>query len=210
MTASGTLFIVSAPSGAGKTSLVQALVSSMDDISVSVSHTTRAGRLGERDGLDYYFVDEGRFEAMVAQGDFLEHARVFGNLYGTARETVAKHLAQGRDIILEIDWQGADQVRSVMPAAVSIFILPPSHEELERRLRARNSDDPDAVRRRLGEAAAELSHYAEFEYLVVNDAFERALADLQAIVRACRLRLPVQQSHLAAELAALMAQKTLV
>lgn len=208
MAAIGTLFIVSAPSGAGKTSLVQALVSTMDDISVSVSHTTRAGRPGERDGVDYYFVDEGHFEGMVAQGAFLEHARVFGNLYGTARKTVMGLLQEGKDVVLEIDWQGADQVRSVMPAAVSIFILPPSHEELERRLRARNSDDPDAVRRRMREAAAELSHYAEFEYLVVNDAFERALADLQAIVRACRLRLPVQQSRLAAELAALMAQKT--
>ncbi|MGQ0658408.1 MAG: guanylate kinase [Chromatiales bacterium] len=207
---SGTLFIVSAPSGAGKTSLVAALVGATDNLVVSVSHTTRACRPGERDGVDYYFVEEARFNDMIAQGAFLEHAQVFGNRYGTARETVLSDLQKGRDVVLEIDWQGARQVRSLMPEAIAIFILPPSYEELERRLLKRESDDPETIGRRMQEAAAEISHYHEYQFLVVNDDFQRAVVDLQAIVRACRLHLPAQQSRLAGALAALVAPKTSV
>ena len=205
MSAPGTLFIVSAPSGAGKTSLVRALIDGTTDIAVSVSHTTRPQRPGEEDGVNYHFVDAGRFEAMVAQDAFLEHAQVFGNRYGTARETVARELDAGRDVILEIDWQGARQVRRLMPESVSIFILPPSHAELERRLRGRGTDGEETIRRRMNAAVAEMSHYHEYEFLVVNDDFPRAVADLQAIVRSCRLRLPAQQARLADRLALLMA-----
>lgn len=205
MTALGTLYIVSAPSGAGKTSLVRALIERTPDIVVSVSHTTRPQRPGEEEGVNYHFVDAGRFEAMVAQDAFLEHAQVFGNRYGTARETVSRALAAGRDVILEIDWQGARQVRRLMPESVSIFILPPSHAELERRLRGRGTDGEETIRRRMNAAVAEMSHYHEYEFLVVNDDFPRAVADLQAIVRSCRLRLPAQQARLADRLALLVA-----
>jgi len=203
----GTLFIVSAPSGGGKTSLVNALLGANENLSVSISHTTRPRRPGEQDGVDYHFVDQTRFLEMIAQGAFLEHAQVFGNRYGTARESVNTELQQGRDVILEIDWQGARQVRSLMPEAVAIFILPPSYEELERRLRKRDSDDDKTIKRRMDEAASELSHYREYQYLVINDDFHRALADLQAIVRACRLRLSAQQARLAPQLAGLMASR---
>ena len=203
----GTLFIVSAPSGGGKTSLVNALLGANENLSVSISHTTRPRRPGEQNGVDYHFVDQTRFLEMIAQGAFLEHAQVFGNRYGTARESVNTELQQGRDVILEIDWQGARQVRSLMPEAVAIFILPPSYEELERRLRKRDSDDDKTIKRRMDEAASELSHYREYQYLVINDDFHRALADLQAIVRACRLRLSAQQARLAPQLAGLMASR---
>ena len=203
----GTLFIVSAPSGGGKTSLVNALLGANENLSVSISHTTRPRRPGEQDGVDYHFVDQTRFLEMIAQGAFLEHAQVFGNRYGTARESVNTELQQGRDVILEIDWQSARQVRSLMPEAVAIFILPPSYEELERRLRKRDSDDDKTIKRRMDEAASELSHYREYQYLVINDDFHRALADLQAIVRACRLRLSAQQARLAPQLAGLMASR---
>lgn len=205
MSARGTLFIVSAPSGAGKTSLVRALVDGAADIAVSVSHTTRPQRPGEQDGVNYHFVELARFEAMIAEGAFLEHAEVFGNRYGTARETVTRELGAGRDVILEIDWQGARQIRRLMPAAVSIFILPPSHEELERRLRGRGTDDEQTIRRRLNAAMAEMSHYHEYDFLVVNDDFPRAVADLQAIVRSCRLRAAAQQARIGDQLALLMA-----
>jgi guanylate kinase len=207
MSARGTLFIVSAPSGAGKTSLVRALIDGAADIAVSVSHTTRPQRPGEQDGVNYHFVDAGRFEAMIAEDAFLEHAQVFGNRYGTARETVARELDAGRDVILEIDWQGARQVRRLMPAAVSIFILPPSHAELERRLRGRGTDEEETIRRRMNAAVAEMSHYDEYEFLVINDDFARAVADLQAIVRSCRLRLPAQQARLADRLVLLVAPR---
>jgi guanylate kinase len=207
MSARGTLFIVSAPSGAGKTSLVRALIDGAADIAVSVSHTTRPRRPGERDGVNYHFVGAARFEAMIAEGAFLEHAEVFGNRYGTARETVTRELDAGRNVILEIDWQGARQVRRLMPAAVSIFILPPSHAELERRLRGRDTDDEETIRRRMNAAVAEMSHYHEYEYLIINDDFPRAVADLQAVVRSCRLRLGAQQARLADQLALLVAPR---
>lgn len=207
MSASGTLFIVSAPSGAGKTSLVRALVEHTPDVIVSVSHTTRARRPGERDGVNYHFVEIAHFEAMVASNAFLEHAMVFGNHYGTARETVTRELSAGRDVILEIDWQGAQQVRTLMPEAVSVFILPPGYEELERRLRGRSTDTEETIRRRMNAAQAEMSHYGEYDYLVINDDFTRALTDLQALVRSTRLRLAAQQARNTAQLAQLVAPR---
>ena len=196
----GTLYIISAPSGAGKTSLVKALVDTMPGLAISVSHTTRPRRDGETDGVDYHFVDADGFAAMVEAGDFLEHARVFGNAYGTARSSVQAQLDVGTDVILEIDWQGAQQVRAAMPGAVSIFVLPPSRDELERRLRARGKDTEDVIARRLQEARSEMSHYDEYDYLVVNDAFGHALEELVAVVRARRLRLTAQQDRLGATL----------
>ncbi len=202
----GTLYIISAPSGAGKTSLVKALVDTMPGLAISVSHTTRPRRDGEVDGVDYHFVDGERFRAMVAAGDFLEHAQVFGNAYGTARSSVEAELQAGTDVILEIDWQGAQQVRAAMPDAVSIFILPPSRDELERRLRARGKDTEEVIARRLREAQGEMSHYHEYDYLVVNDAFGHALEELVAVVRARRLRINAQQERLGATLRDLLAE----
>jgi guanylate kinase len=201
----GTLFIISAPSGAGKTSLVNALVGSVDNLKVSVSHTTRPRRPGENHEVDYHFVAEERFQELVTHGAFLEYANVFGFHYGTARDTVMRELRQGCDVLLEIDWQGARQIRSLMPEAVSIFIVPPSLEELERRLRLRDSDNEETIRRRMREATAEISHYDEYHYLVFNDDFHRALADLQAIVRASRLLLGAQQGRLARQILNLVA-----
>jgi guanylate kinase len=188
----GMLLVVSAPSGAGKTSLVNALVASDPSVVVSVSHTTRPRRGNERDGEDYFFVDRARFVQMCDAGDFLEHALVFGNHYGTSRGAVERELARGRDVLLEIDWQGAQQVRQTIPSAVSLFILPPSRDALRERLRSRGQDDDDAIRQRTTEAVAEMSHHHEYDYLVVNDRFEDAVADLAAIIRAERLRLSRQ------------------
>lgn len=184
----GILFVVSAPSGAGKTSLVKALMERDAGLALSVSCTTRAPRAGEEDGVHYHFLTRDRFEAAVAAGDFTEHAEVFGNLYGTREADLRSHLGSGRDLILEIDWQGARQVRRRFPAAVSLFILPPSLEELERRLRGRGTDDEAVIARRLAQARDDLSHWAEYDYLVVNDRFESALSDLGSIVAAERLR----------------------
>lgn len=189
----GTLYIISAPSGAGKTSLVKELIDSMSDIRVSVSHTTRPIRPGERDGMNYHFTTPPAFERMIEDDVFLEHALVFGNYYGTSREWVEQQLREGIDVILEIDWQGAQQVRAKMPASVGIFILPPSREVLESRLRGRAQDSDEVIARRLGEAVTEMSHYAEYDYVVVNDDFDTALADLRAIVRARRQRMEVQR-----------------
>lgn len=188
----GTLFIVSAPSGAGKTSLVGALLEQDAGVTVSVSYTTRPPRAGERDGVDYHFVDRDRFLAMIGAGEFLEHAEVFGNFYGTARAAVAALLERGGDVILEIDWQGAQQVRQAFPACVGIFILPPSRAVLRERLNGRGKDDPAIIERRLQAAVEEISHYSEYDFIVVNDDFEAALADLCAIVRAERLHLAAQ------------------
>lgn len=185
---SGTLYIVSAPSGAGKTSLVKALVEAVPQVQVSVSHTTRPPRPGEQDGVHYHFVDTGTFERMAAEGGFLEHARVFDNYYGTARATLFEQLSSGADVILEIDWQGARQVRAALPEAVGIFILPPSRAVLEQRLRARGQDGEEVIARRMRAAIDEMSHWAEFDYLVINDDFGTALEDLKAILRARRLR----------------------
>ena len=188
MTASGTLFIISAPSGAGKTSLVRALLDSTPGIGVSVSHTTRAPRPGETDGVDYHFVSVAEFEKMVAEGVFLEHARVFDNFYGTSRRAIEARLAAGEDVILEIDWQGAAQVRAQMDDTVSIFILPPSREALEERLRGRGQDDEAIIERRMRDARSEASHFDEYDYLVVNDDFDTALQELRAIFVAGQLR----------------------
>jgi len=185
----GALFVVAAPSGAGKTSLVKAALERDDRLSVSISHTTRARRPTEQDGINYHFTDTDRFEAMIAEGDFLEHARVFGNYYGTSSAWVDETLASGRDVILEIDWQGAQQIRRLRPETIGIFIVPPSRAVLEARLRGRGEDDAAAIERRLAEATEEMSHHVEFDYLVVNDDFEVAAKDLLAIFRAERARL---------------------
>ncbi|MBP1150349.1 MULTISPECIES: guanylate kinase [unclassified Methylocaldum] len=184
----GTLFIVSAPSGAGKTSLVRALRENLEGFTVSVSHTTRAQRPGEVHGRDYFFVNHAEFEGMIESGGFLEHARVFDNYYGTARATVEKALSEGQDVLLEIDWQGARQIRNLMPDCISIFILPPSRRTLEERLKARGQDDPDTIARRMRDAISEMSHYSEYDYLIVNDDFDRALAELRSVVVASRLK----------------------
>lgn len=178
----GNLWVVSAPSGAGKTSLVRELVAREPRLSFSISYTTRPPREGEVNGRDYVFVDEDRFVAMIEAGEFLEHAQVFGNRYGTARGQVDRELADGHDVLLEIDWQGARQVRRMMPEGASIFVLPPSREELERRLRGRGTDSDRVIERRLREAHAELLQWSEFDYAVINDDFDRALADMQRIV----------------------------
>jgi guanylate kinase len=183
----GTLFIVSAPSGAGKTSLVRELIESLDGIQVSVSHTTRERRPGEVDGVNYHFVDVPAFEAMIERGEFFEHARVFDNYYGTSRPTVQAALDAGQDVILEIDWQGARQVRSQLPESVSIFILPPSRDELERRLAGRGTDEHAVIERRMRDAVSEMSHHDEYDYLVINDDFTTALRELQALVITQRL-----------------------
>ena len=184
----GQLIIISAPSGTGKTSLVNALVKSVDDIRVSVSHTTRAPRPGERDGVDYNFVDVAAFEAMIDRHQFLEYARVFDNYYGTSREWLQEQLSAETDVVLEIDWQGAAHVRVATPGTISIFILPPSLEELRNRLESRGQDSAEVIERRLAEAEEEISHVREYDYVVTNDEFDRALADLTAIVRCNRLR----------------------
>ncbi|MCS4505302.1 guanylate kinase [Arhodomonas aquaeolei] len=201
---SGTLFIIAAPSGGGKTSLVRALRDDDPAIAVSVSHTTRPRREGETDGEDYHFVGEEDFAALVADGEFLEHAEVFGNRYGTSRTAVERELAAGRDVILEIDWQGARQVRTLMPGTVSIFVLPPSRRELERRLRGRGQDSDEVIASRMRAAEAEMAHYHEFDYLVINEVFDHALADLAAIVRAARLRLSRQRVRHAEAIATLL------
>ncbi|ARD39893.1 guanylate kinase [Edwardsiella ictaluri] len=191
----GTLYIVSAPSGAGKSSLIQALLKTQPtyDSRVSVSHTTRASRPGEQHGEHYYFVSVDEFKAMIARDDFLEHAEVFGNYYGTSRQAIEKVLAQGIDVFLDIDWQGARQVRSKMPQARSIFILPPSREELARRLHGRGQDSDDVIAGRMAKAVSEISHYSEYDYLIINDDFDVALQDLRTIIRAERLRRERQQ-----------------
>ncbi len=195
---SGTLYIVSAPSGAGKTSLVTALRQQDTQIRVSVSHTTRAMRHGEAHGVNYHFVDHEAFKTLIAQDDFLEYAEVFGNFYGTSRSALQETLAQGFDLILEIDWQGAQQVRKLMPEALSIFILPPSREALRQRLDGRGQDSEDIIAGRMKEAVSEMVHYAEFDYVIVNDDFAHALDDLQSVFRANRLLLKKQQQRHAA------------
>ena len=192
----GTLYILSAPSGAGKSSLLRALLDALGPgVAVSVSHTTRKPRPGEVNGRDYHFVDVATFQAMVREGAFLEHARVFDNYYGTSRPAVEQQLAAGQDVILEIDWQGARLVRELMPESTGIFILPPDREALRERLQGRGQDDAAVIERRMRDAISEMSHYDEYEYLVINDIFERALEDLVAILRSQRLRL-AQQSQL--------------
>ncbi|MDX9874124.1 MAG: guanylate kinase [Spongiibacteraceae bacterium] len=203
--APGTLFIISAPSGAGKTSLVAALLRRLPGVQVSVSHTTRPPRPGEQDGVNYHFIDSAQFDAMLAEGAFLESAEVFGNCYGTSQQWVQETLDSGVDVILEIDWQGAQQVRRLMPGAISIFILPPSRATLEERLLKRGQDDAEVIRRRMNQAVEEMSHYAEADYLVVNDVFDHAVEELAAILQAARLRMDTQQKRHEQLLAALLA-----
>ncbi len=189
----GTLYTLSAPSGAGKTSLVRAMLEADPQLCVSVSHTTRPIRPAETDGVNYNFVSDARFGEMLAQQAFLEHATVFGNRYGTSRQWVEDMLAAGRDVILEIDWQGAQQIRQRLPATTSVFVLPPSLEALNQRLCNRGQDSEEIIAARMKAANEEMSHYAAADYVVINDDFDAALADLLAITRSGRLRLSVQQ-----------------
>lgn len=199
------LFTISAPSGAGKTSLVRALLERRaDSAAVCVSHTTRPMRPGDVDGSDYHFVSRRRFEAMIAADEFLEHARVFDNLYGTARASVEELLASGRHVILEIDWQGARQVFEAFPQAIKVFILPPSREALYERLQGRGQDNEAVIRRRMADAVTEMRHYDEYHYLVINDDFTTALADLEALFRAQRLHRVPQSLRYAAEIKRLL------
>ncbi|KLU17314.1 MULTISPECIES: guanylate kinase [Xenorhabdus] len=194
----GTLYIVSAPSGAGKSSLIQALLKTQPlyDTQVSVSHTTRHARPGENHGEHYFFVTVDEFQNMINHDEFLEYACVFGNYYGTSRKVIEDTLASGVDVFLDIDWQGAQQIRQKMPIARSIFILPPSKEELLRRLRGRGQDSEEIIAKRMAQAVAEMEHYNEYDYVIINDDFNTALADLQSIIRSERLRLDRQtQRH---------------
>lgn len=199
----GNLYIVSAPSGAGKTSLLKALTTKIADISTSISTTTRIIRPGEIDGQDYHFVSKEDFTAMIEHNEFIEHANVFGNYYGTSFTSINEVLQTGCDLVLEIDWQGAQQVRKQVADVLSIFILPPSRNELVTRLTGRGQDNAEVIRKRMDAAIAEISHYDEYDYLVINDDFDIALTDLESIIKANRLLLSKQsvtQSQLIAEL----------
>ncbi len=201
----GKLYIISAPSGAGKTSLVKQLVADLTGLTVSVSHTTRQMRSGEIHGQDYYFVSVAEFQAMLEKQAFLEHAQVFDNFYGTAQQTVEDKLKQGLDVILEIDWQGAEQIKQLLPDSLSIFILPPSTDVLLQRLRNRGQDDEPIIARRMRDAVTEMRHYDEFDYLVVNDVFAAALTELKSIIIANRLTRQRQTGNLQPLLRSLLA-----
>ncbi|HRH80255.1 MAG TPA: guanylate kinase [Thiobacillaceae bacterium] len=194
----GNLFVVSAPSGAGKSSLVNALLEHDPHVRLSISHTTRAPRPGEQNGREYHFVDRGAFQAMLEAGEFLESAEVYGNWYGTSQRWIEAQTHAGHDILLEIDWQGAAQVRRLFPAARGIFILPPSLDALRQRLEGRGQDDAEVIARRLAAAQEDISHALEYDFLVVNDRFEEALADLLAVLRAQRLGIDSQMHRQAA------------
>jgi guanylate kinase len=202
--ASGKLYIISAPSGAGKTSLVRQAVAELDNLIVSISHTTRPIRPGETHGEDYYFVSTAEFKVLLDDQELLEHAWVFDNYYGTAKTTVEKNLSAGLDVILEIDWQGAQQIKNIRPDSLSIFILPPSTEILEQRLHNRGQDDEQVITRRMRDAVTEMSHHSEFDYILVNDIFERALTELKSIIIANRLTKIRQQQNLKQLIAALL------
>jgi guanylate kinase len=204
----GILYIISAPSGAGKTSLLKAVLDSMGgELVLSVSHTTRAPRPGEVDGRDYHFVNSATFRRMIDECAFLEHARVFDHFYGTSQQAVETQLAVGQDVVLEIDWQGARQVRKVLPGNVGIFILPPSRQALEKRLRSRGQDEDAVIARRMRDAVSEISHFGEYDYLVVNDEFEVAREELCAIIRSQRLGIVPQMRRQAGLLASLLASE---
>lgn len=204
--AQGTLYIVSAPSGAGKSSLISAMLESSPAyaMKVSVSHTTRGMRPGEEDGVHYHFVEKAHFEALIDKGEFLEYAEVFGNYYGTSRVWIEENLKKGIDVFLDIDWQGAQQIREQMPQAKSVFILPPSNGELERRLNARGQDSDEIIAKRMSEAKSEISHYDEYDYLIINDDFDSALMDFKAIIRAERLKQDKQADKYSGMLTALL------
>lgn len=187
MAAPGNLYIISAPSGTGKTTLVKTLIEAVPGITVSISHTTRPKRPAEIEGVNYYFVTDTQFNQMIAQDDFLEHAKVFNHSYGTSRTWVTETLQSGRDVILEIDWQGARQIKQLFPDCISIFILPPSLSALALRLQQRNQDKPEVIEKRLADAKHTISHLAEYNYLVLNDNFQTATADLKTIIEAGRL-----------------------
>ena len=192
----GTLYIISAASGAGKTTLVNAVVEQLEKLVVSVSHTTRPSRDGEVDGVNYHFVDKQTFEAMVEASEFLEHAKVFGNMYGTSRQHIQEQLLKGMDVILEIDWQGARQIRQLITNCRTVYIVPPSTAALRERLNARAQDDEAVIDKRMHEAISEMSHYVEFDYLVINDDFDEARDDLAAIIKGNRmLHEHQQQKH---------------
>lgn len=201
----GTLFIVSAPSGAGKTSLLKALLKTEEMIAVSVSHTTRPMRPGEENGVDYHFIDVEQFTRMAGEGAFLEHAQVFDNYYGTSEAGIRNQLGRGEDVVLEIDWQGAHQVRERMPDTVSIFILPPTPEALRQRLSSRGQDSIEVVERRMRDAREEMSHYGEYDFVIVNDDFNQALEELRSVILGQRFRQSVQRERLQHQLAALLA-----
>ena len=200
----GTLYIISAPSGAGKTSLVHAVVATLHNVVVSVSHTTRKMRDGEVDGQDYHYVDEPHFQEMIANDEFLEHASVFGNRYGTSKQKIQDQLLSGKDVILEIDWQGARQIRQLMSGCKSIYILPPSIQALRDRLQSREQDSDDVIESRMREAVSEMMHYAEFDYIVINDDFEQARDELASIFVCNRMLLDHQQQSHADLLAGLL------
>lgn len=206
--AQGTLYIVSAPSGAGKSSLISALLETNPTyaMKVSVSHTTRNMRSGEEDGLHYHFIQKERFEALIEKNEFLEHAEVFGNYYGTSRVWIEDNLNKGIDVFLDIDWQGARQIRKQMPLAKSVFIIPPSNGELERRLNARGQDNEAIIAKRMSEAKSEMSHFDEYDYLIVNDDFDASLMDFKAIIRAERLKQDKQAAKYNGMLTALLAE----
>lgn len=189
----GNLFILSAPSGAGKSSLYKALLKADDKVRISVSHTTRAPRTGEEHGREYYFVDHESFLDMIAEDAFFEHAQVFDNYYGTSKASIFSLLEQGLDVILEIDWQGARQVRQLYPNAIGIFILPPSLQALEERLKGRATDADDVIQRRMSKAVSEMSHYHEYDFVIVNEDFETALSEMSAIFTAMRTKTAVMQ-----------------
>ncbi|MBV1959337.1 MAG: guanylate kinase [Pseudomonadales bacterium] len=192
----GNLFIVSAPSGAGKTSLVKALLEEHPSLRVATSYTTRECRPGEVDGVNYHFVTQSRFHQMIADGEFVEHAEVFGNFYGTSQKQILELLSAGSDVILEIDWQGAKQIRNMMPEATSIFILPPSRQALQQRLEKRGQDADSVIQARMAASIEEISHYVEFDFIVVNDDFSEAMHQLQAIIEAKRLEITAQTQRL--------------
>lgn len=203
----GNLYIVAAPSGGGKTSLVKALVSCLSHIEVSISHTTRAIRPGEIEGIHYFFISQEKFIDMLNNNEFVEHAKVYDKLYGTSVAQIDNRLKQGIDVVLDIDWQGSQQIKRLFPQAVNIFILPPSLEALKERLHARGQDKPEIIAERMEKAQLEMSHYGEFDYLIINDDFEQAASDLQAIVRANRLKTDKQSSKNAKLLSFLLSSK---